>query len=69
MTPGQLQKAKKSRNILIGATAFAFICYLFAVFFILWGWALYSPLLVGGIFISYNLVKIQKRIKELEEEQ
>jgi hypothetical protein len=69
MTPENLQKAKKSRNILIAATAFMFICYFFAVFFIRWGWAIYSLLPVGGSVIGYNLLKLHKRIKELEEEQ
>ena len=66
MTPEQLQKAKKSRNFLIAATAFAFLSYLFAVFFIPWGWAIYSLVPLGGIVICYNLLKLQKRIKELE---
>ena len=69
MTPEKLQKAKKSRNILIAATAFMFICYFFAVFLIRWGWAIYSLLPIGGSVIGYYLVKIQKRIKELEKEQ
>ena len=68
MTPEQLQKVKKSRNILIATAVFAFSSYFFAVFFIPWGWAIYSLLLLGGFFICHNLLKIQKRIKELEED-
>ncbi|MCY2686021.1 hypothetical protein [Salinimicrobium sp. TH3] len=67
MTPEQLQKAKKARNILIAAAVFAFVCYGFAMIFIPWGWAIYSLLLLSGIVIVYNLIKIQKRIKEIED--
>lgn len=67
MDPEKLGKVKKSRNILIGAVVFAFLCYLFAVFFLPWGWAIYIFLPLGGLVITYYLVKIQKRIKELEE--
>ncbi len=69
MSPEQIKKAKKSRNILIAATVFSFCCYFFAVFFIPWGWLIYSPLPLAGLFISYYLVKIQKRIKELQDQR